>query len=146
MLLRKFALVCSLVVCLAGAAFAQSFGDAAIIPLVVDKGFPLQLYLTENLDFKQNGSVHATIAEPVYAFDREVIPSGTEVEGKITGFQKAGRWKRISAMLGGDFTPIRQPQITFHSLVLPNGNRISIETSVVPGTEKVVSSDNKDRP
>src|SRR5262249_28274096 len=58
--------------------------------------------------------------------------------GRITGFQKAGKWKRISSMLGGDFTPVRQPQIKFHTLVLPGGMPISINTVVVPGGEKTV--------
>jgi hypothetical protein len=140
MLFHKFALVCALFVCLTGAVYAQSVGDTTIIPLTVDKGFPLQVRLTEKLQFKQNGSVHGTITEPVYAFDRVVIPSGTEIEGKITGFQKAGKWKRISAMLGGDFTPQRSPQITFDTLVLPSGEQITIDTSVSPGPEKIVQS------
>ena len=138
MFFQKFVSVCILIVCLAGAAFAQSFAGTTIVPLTVDKGFPLQVRLTKKFRFEENGSVHATIVEPVYAFDREVIPSGTEVEGKVTGFQKAGRWKRISAMLGGDFTPLREPQITFHTLVLPGGTRIPIEAYALPGSEKVV--------
>jgi hypothetical protein len=143
MLFHKFVLVCTLIVCVAGAVCAQSVGDTTIIPLTVDKGFPLQVRLTEKVQLKQNASVHATITEPIYAFDRQVIPSGTEAEGKITGFQKAGKWKRISAMLGGDFTPQRDPIITFDALVLPGGERIPIETSVVPGAEKIVGSDQR---
>jgi len=144
MLFHKFVLVCTLVVCVAGAVCAQSGGDTTIIPLTVDKGFPLQVRLTEKVQLKQNASVHATITEPVYAFDREVIPPGTTVEGKITGFQKAGKWKRVSAMLGGDFTPQRNPIITFDTLVLPGGDRIPIETSVMPGAEKTVGADNQE--
>lgn len=138
MFLRKFVCLFSLFLCLGGAALAQSSADITAVPLTVDKGFPLQVLLTEKLSFKENASVHARTTEPVYAFDREVIPAGTAVEGEITGFEKAGKWSRISAMLGGDFTPVREPQITFHTLVLPDGNRIPIETSVAPGTEKVV--------
>jgi hypothetical protein len=139
----KLLFVCVLFVCLAGAAFAQSLADADMvsIPLVVDKGFPLQVLLTEKLRFKESETVHAKLLEPVYSFDREVIPSGTAIEGTITGFQKGGTWKRVSAMLSGNFTPVRDPQIAFHTLVLADGTRIPIETSVVPGTEKVVRAD-----
>jgi len=145
MFLRKFVFLFTLQVCLAGAAFSQSAtgSDITIVPLVVDKGLALQLVLTDKLEFKQNNLVHATVVEPVYAFDREVIPVGTEVEGSITGFERAGKWKRISSMLGGDFTPLNQPQITFQTLVLPGENRIAIETFVVPGNEKIVGTDNK---
>src|SRR5262245_53603028 len=139
MLFHKFVLVCTLIVCITGAVCGQSAGDTTIIPLTVDKGFPLQVRLAEKTQLKQNAPVHATVTEPIYAFDREVIPAGAEVDGTITGFQKAGKWKRISAMLGGDFTPQRDPVITFDTLVLPDGDRIAIETSVVPGPEKIVS-------
>ena len=85
--------------------------------------------------------MHARIVEPVYAFDREVIPGGTEVEGRIIGFQKVGKWRRISTMLGGDCTPLREPQITFQALVLRDGTRIPIDTVVEPGSEKTVGLD-----
>src|SRR5262249_45109958 len=80
------------------------------------------------------------LAEPVYAFDREVIPAGTKVEGRVSGFEKLGKWKKISAMLAGNFTPQKNPQITFDALVLEDGTRIPIETSVLPGAEKLAGS------
>ena len=138
MFARKFVISCALLVCLAGAVYAQSVSDPTIVPLIVDQGFPIQVMLTQKLHFKENEPVHAKIIEPVYAFDREVVPSETEVVGRITGFQKVGKWRRISRMLGGDFTPVRQPQITFDTLVFPGGTRIPIDTFVVAGGEKTV--------
>src|SRR5262249_961427 len=135
----KFAFLCALFVCLAGTALAQSLADTSVVSLTVDQGVSLQVRLTEKLRFKENEAVRATVIEPVYSFDREVIPAGTQVEGTITGFERAGKWKRISSMLGGDFTPLRDPNITFHTLVFGDGTRISIETSVFAGTEKVGS-------
>src|SRR5262245_46574204 len=125
---RKFVLACALLLGLAGVAYPQDLSDTIVIPLTVDRGFSLQVTLTDTLHLKENEFVRATINEPVYSFDREVIPAGTEVEGRITGFQKVGKWKRISAMLGGDFTPLREPQITFQTLVLHDGTRIPIDT------------------
>ena len=142
MSLHKFVFVCLLLV-FPAATFSQSIADATVVPLVVEKGFPLQVLLTQKLSFKNNESVYATLIEPVYSFDREVIPAGTEVEGRITGFQKAGKWKRISALLGGDFTSVREPEIEFHALILANGTRIPIQTYVAPGIEKSVESDDK---
>ncbi len=139
---HKFVFACILFVCLGSAAFAQPVAGITV-PLIVDKGFPLQVFLTEKLHFKENEPVRATIVEPVYAFDRVVIPSGTRLEGTITALRKPGRWQRITSMLGGNFTPLSEPQITFHTLVLASGARIPIETSVLPGTEKVVASDDQ---
>src|SRR5215471_6384754 len=105
----KFVFLCTLFVCLAGIALAQPLADSQVVPLIVDQGVSLQVRLTEKLHFKENETVRATVVDPVYAFDREVIPAGTQVEGTIRGFEKAGKWKRISSMLGGDFTPVREP-------------------------------------
>jgi len=146
MYLRKFVFVFAAMLCLAGAAAGQSIEDATSIPLMVEKGFPLQLFLTEKLQFKENQPVHATVIEPVYAFDRVVIPSGSKVEGTITAFQKTSKWKKISRILSGDFTPIRQPEIVFQTLVLLDGTRIPIETSVAPGADRIIGSNGKQEP
>src|SRR5688572_12498410 len=113
--LRKFALISALFVCLGGVANAQSSSDPRVVLLTVAEGFPLQVILTEKLRFKENEVVHARLAESLYAFDREVVPSGAEVVGRITGFHKAGKWKRFFTMVGGDFTPLREPQVTFET-------------------------------
>src|SRR5262245_7449055 len=135
-MLRKSVLICIVFVCLCPAAFTQT----TVVPLTVEKGFPLQVVIPEKLNLKQNQPISATVAEPVYAFDREVIPAGTKVEGRIAGFEKLGKWKKIQAMLYGNFTPQRNPKITFDALVLSDGTRIPIETTVCPGAEKLAGS------
>ena len=94
-MLRKSILICILFVCLCPVAFTQT----TVVPLTVEKGVPLQVVIPEKLNLKENQAVSATLAEPVYAFDREVISAGTKVEGRITGFEKLGKWKKIQAML-----------------------------------------------
>jgi len=106
--------------------------------LVVPEGAPLRVILTEKLRFKLNQPVHGRIVDPVFAFDREVLPAGADIGGHITGFQNASRWVRITSMLGGNFTPIREPKLTFDSLVLKDGRSIPIRTSVSPGADTVV--------
>jgi hypothetical protein len=144
-------LIAVLLVCLAVSAYAQY--DAAtpgiqfsIAPLTVEQGVPLQVMLTEKLHYKLNERVHARLIESVFAFDREVIPVGAELEGSITGFKYAGKFRRVTTMLGGDFTPVRDPQITFDSLVLENGTRIPIHTLVNLGTATVILSDDAKEP
>ncbi len=125
-------LVLSLVfVCSMAPAFAQSpeVPRVAVVPLTVDKDFPLSIVLTEKIPLKLNETVHARTVEPVYAFDREVIPPGTEILGKVTGLRSVGKSKRVSSMLAGDFTPLRDPEITFDTLVFADGKRIPIKTS-----------------
>jgi hypothetical protein len=123
---------------LTGTALAQSpdIHGIAIVPLTIDKGFPLNLVLTEKLRSKLNEPVHAKIVDPVYAFDREVIPAGTQVLGKVTGLHPVGKWKRVSSMLGE--TPLHDPKslsILWYSpmgsgfpstSVAPDGNSFSV--------------------
>jgi hypothetical protein len=133
MFLRKLLVTSALSVFLTGTIFAQSseVQRSAIISLSVDKGSRLEVVLTEKLRAKLNEPVHGKIVDPVYAFDREVIPSGTEILGKVTGLRPVGKWKRLSSMLAGDFTPLHVPEITFDTLVLADGKRIPIKTSVL---------------
>jgi hypothetical protein len=113
--------------------FAQSADvhRIAVVSLTVDKGFPLKVVLTDKVRSRLNEPVHAKLVDPVYAFDREVIPAGTEVLGTVTGLKGVGKWKRVSSMLGGDFTPLHDAEITFDTLVFSDGKRLPIQTSVV---------------
>jgi hypothetical protein len=133
MSINKLLFICVLLVSLVGATFAQSveIPRIAMVPLTVEQGFPLEVVLTEKVRSKLNEPVHGKIIDPVYVFDREVIPSGTEIVGKVTDLRPVGKWKRVSSMLGGDFTPLHDPQITFEKLVLDDGREIPIETSAV---------------
>jgi hypothetical protein len=139
---RFLFLVFVLFVCIVAVAGAQSLPldmpRFNIVPLTVEKGVPLQVMLTEKLRFKLGEPVHGRIAEPVFAFDREVIPPGTEILGTVTGFKSGGTLKRISALLAADFTPVRDPQITFDTLVLEDGTRIPIDTAVEAGTDTLI--------
>ena len=46
-------------------------------------GSPLRLYLTSRVSNRAGAPVQAKLMEPVFAFDREVIPAGTVVLGSI---------------------------------------------------------------
>src|SRR5215472_438142 len=133
MFIRKPLVLITLFAFLAGATFAESqqLHRIAIVPLTLEQGFPLKIALTEKVRSKINEPVHGKILEPVYAFDREVIPAGTEVLGKVTALRPVGKWKRVTSMLGGDFTPLHDAEITFETLVLQDGKQISLQASAV---------------
>ena len=129
MFVRKLLALSALSVFSAGAIVAQS--RLAVVPLTVDKGFPLEVVLTGKVRAKLNEPVHGKIVDPIYSFDREVVPYGTEIVGNVTGLRPVGKWKHFSSVLGGDFTPLHDPEITFDTLVFADGKRIPIKTSVV---------------
>jgi hypothetical protein len=97
-------------------------------PLTVDVGVPLRLYITQRLSMRTGQSVRAKLIEPVFAFDRIVLPAGAEVEGRITRLDPAPKMVRIQAMLNGDFTPLHKARVQFNTVLTPDGQRLPIHT------------------
>jgi len=126
---------------LVGWGAVAGFSQGSAVPLSVLQGVPLRLIVTSKVPFKKDHAVTAKVVEPVFSMGHEVVPSGTEVTGRITGFQYGTRWKRAAAILSGNFTPVREPQLEFDSLLLPGGKSMAISTSVAPGTDRVVRFD-----
>jgi len=109
------------------------------VALTVAKGAPLQVALDEEVRVKKVGQpVHARIVEPVYAFDRIVVPAGSEILGKVTKIEEISGGKRTLAALNADFTPRRKVEVGFHELVLADGRRFPLHTSVTPGSGQVI--------
>jgi hypothetical protein len=92
------------------------------IPLQVETGVPLRLYLTKPLSMHIGDIAAARFAQPVYVFDRVVIPAGSEVQGRVTALDPVGKPVRAMAMLRGDFTPLHFGRVEFTSLQLPTGS------------------------
>src|ERR1700681_2636574 len=111
-------------------AFSQDFKSEQpqSIPLTVPAGVPLRLYLTKRVSKRVKAAVEAKLAGPVYAFDREVIPTGTQAIGHVSRLQPVSKWERTRAILGGDFTPLHVAQVEFTSLVLPGGSEMQLHT------------------
>ena len=109
------------------------------VALTVAKGAPLQVALDEEVRVKKVGQpVHARVVEPVYAFDHVVVPVGSEIIGEVTKIETPSGGKRTEAALNADFTPLRKVEVGFHDLVLPDGRRFTLQTSVTPGTGQVI--------
>ena len=89
------------------------------IPLTVPKGTAVQVVLVKDVKVQKVGQpVHGRVAEPVYAFDKLVVPVGTEVTGRITQLEGVSGGKRTLDALNADFTPPRKIQIEFDDLEL----------------------------
>jgi hypothetical protein len=101
---------------------------APAVSLNVPSGAPLRLYLTKRVSKRLDAPVEAKLMEAVFAFDREVIPAGTVVLGKVSRTQPVRKSQRVRAILNGDFTPLRQAQVEFTSLKLPDGRELDAPT------------------
>lgn len=105
------------------------------IALTVPKGAPLEIALRENVHVKKAGQeIHGRILQPVYAFDKLVIPAGTEVKGRIAKIDDISRKKRVFGILNGDLTPAHKIDVEFSELQLADGRRIPLQAMVTPGS------------
>jgi hypothetical protein len=109
------------------------------VALTVAKGSPLQVALDGEVRVERVGQpVHARIVEPVYALDHIVVPAGSEVIGEVTKVEPLSGGKRTLAALNADFTPLRKVEVGFHELVLTDGRRFPLHTSVTPGSGQII--------
>ena len=76
--------------------------------------------------------------EPVYAFDKLVVPAGSDVNGKIVQIESVSKKKRTVAALNADFSPYREVEIEFDELVLADGRHLPLQTSVARGSSGVL--------
>lgn len=62
---------------------------------------------------REGEPVTANLIEPVYAFDRVVVPKGVQLQGHVTGFNPVSKMKRAQAVMGGDFSPLHFARVEF---------------------------------
>ena len=87
------------------------------VELVVAAGRPLRVSLDDTVTVKRVGQpIAGTVVEPVYAYDRIVIPAGARVTGRIAAMPQPSKTSRARAMLSGDFSPHRILQLEFDSV------------------------------
>lgn len=118
---------------------AKPAAASSTIKLVVPAGAPLRVALVKKVRIGKVGApVVGRLTQPVYAFDRVVIPAGSKVTGKVSQIIPASKFRRTEAILNGNFTPLKTAKIEFDTLVLKNGTRRPIDTDVSPGIRKVI--------
>src|ERR1035441_4484219 len=111
--------------------------DTLKISIQVPPGAPLRVYLTRRLPKRLGAPVQAKVMEPVFAFDREVVPAGTIAQGAVSRLRPASRWQRVRAILNGDFTPLRSAEVEFTSLTLPDGRTLATHTVQAPAMNSI---------
>jgi hypothetical protein len=109
-----------------GAMAGQESGSAAA-PLVIPSGTVLTVRLGETLSSKQSEAgqtFSATLAQPVAADGKTVIPAGATATGTVVAAHAAGKFKGASLL-----------QIKLNSVTV-GGRQRSIETSSVARSQK----------
>jgi hypothetical protein len=110
-----------------------------VLSLTVPKGSALQVVLDKEVRIQKVGQeVQGRVAEPIYAFDKVVVPIGAKVTGQITQLEDVSGGKRFLDALNADFSPARKVQIEFHEIELADGRRIPIHTDVAPDSGQMI--------
>jgi hypothetical protein len=107
--------------------------------MTVPNGTPLQIALDKEVRVRKLGEpITGRIMQPVYVFDRLVIPVGTVAKGRIVEIEPVpGRTRALSA-LNADFTPSHKLSVSFDKLVLPDGRSFDLHADIVPGSGQVI--------
>ena len=109
------------------------------ISLTVPAGTPLKVALDQEVRVQRVGQpVHGKLVEPVYSFDKLVVPAGSEVIGRIVTLEETSKKKRILAAMDADFSPPRQVGIDFSELIMPDGRHLPLQTVVSPASDGIL--------
>jgi hypothetical protein len=130
---------------------AQAAPAAAPAPVTVDMnvpaGTPLKVALDSEVRVRRVGQpIHGKTMEPVYAFDKLLIPAGTAVTGKISAIDGVGKKVRTLEAMDGNFSPTRAVHVEFDELQMADGKSLPIQTvtSLAPnGVLKFVPANTK---
>ena len=120
-------------------ALAAAVTAPQTIALTVSRNTPLQIALDKEVRVRKPGQpIHGRLVQPVYAFDRMVVPAGAEVDGSIVRIEDLSGKKRVFGILNADFTPARKVEVAFNQLVLPDGRKIPFQAVITPGSGQVM--------
>jgi hypothetical protein len=109
------------------------------IALTVPAGTPLKVALDQEVRIKEVGQpVHGRVIEPVYTFDKLVVPKGSEVIGKVAEIESASKKTRTMDAINANFSPPHKLHIEFSELVLPDGRHMPLQTVVSPTSQGVL--------
>jgi hypothetical protein len=94
-------------------------------------GTPLQVKIEKRIRIQRVGQqITGRVVQPLFVFAKQVIPAGSEVVGHVARLKPVNRQRRFNAVLNGDFTPLRTPEIQFDVLRLPDGKTMPIKTGI----------------
>src|SRR3984893_14196659 len=113
----------------------QPSPELHVMATTVPNGTPLQIALDKEVRVRKVGEpITGRVMQPVYVFDRLVIPVGTAANGRISAIEPISGGKRTLSALNADFTPSHKLAVVFNELILADGRHIDLHATVVPGS------------
>jgi hypothetical protein len=109
------------------------------IALTVPAGTPLKVALDQEIRIREVGQpVHGRLIEPVFSFDKLVIPKRSEVTGRVAAIDSISKKTRTVDAINANFSPPHKLHIEFSELILPDGRHLPLQTVVSPTSQGVL--------
>jgi hypothetical protein len=84
--------------------------------VIIPEGVPLHVRVTRRTHLGKGAEVEGVLTEPVYVYDRLILPSGAVIRGRVSRLVPSDRKIRTQALLNGDVTPLHDPVVNFTSI------------------------------
>jgi len=120
---------------------SQQSVDAAPVtmPMSIAAGTPIKVAIDSEVRIREVGqAIHAKTTDPIYAFDKLLIPAGTAVNGKVSAIDGVPKMVRTMQAANGNFSPVRQVHVQFDELVMSDGRKIPLHTVASPAPDGVL--------
>jgi hypothetical protein len=109
------------------------------LPMSVPAGTPIKVVLDAEVRVRKVGQlIHGKTTDPVYAFDKLLVPAGAVVNGKVSALDPVPGKKRTLEALDGNFSPARAVHVQFDELVMADGRHIPMQTVASPAPDGVL--------
>ena len=114
--------------------------DALVtMPMSIAAGTPIKVAIDTEVRIREVGeAIHAKTTEPIYAFDKLLIPVGTVVNGKVSAIDGVPKMVRTMQAANGNFSPVRKVHVQFDELVMSDGRKIPLHTVASPAPDGVL--------
>jgi len=78
------------------------------MPMTVEEGTPIKVALDSEVRIRAPGqTIQGRTTEPVYAFDKLLIPVGSVVNCKVSAIDPVAKITRTIQAANGNFSPVR---------------------------------------
>jgi hypothetical protein len=113
--------------------------ELVTMPMSVPAGTPIKVALDSEVRIRKVGQpIHGRTIEPIYTFDKLLIPVGTTVNGKISGIDRVPGKVRTMDAMDGNFSPVRGVHVQFDELVMSDGRHVPIHTVASPAPNGIL--------
>ena len=97
-----------------------------MLPMTVEAGTPIKVAIDSEVRIRTVGqTIHGRTTEPIYAFDKLLIPVGTVVNGKVSAIDPVPTMARTMQAANGNFSPVRKVHVQFDELIMADGRYLS---------------------